>query len=103
MKKISLLILAISIVGLQGFKKAPHPAPSAKIKKWTSLFDGKSLNGWHSFNKKGEVKNRRDARALARFFLNTVKGLQVTGKSSPDKSVFDDIIMLAVSTLDQNN
>jgi len=24
---------------------------------WVSLFDGKSLNGWHGFNKTGEVKN----------------------------------------------
>lgn len=26
-------------------------------KKWVSLFDGKSLAGWHGFNKTGEVKN----------------------------------------------
>ena len=25
--------------------------------KWVSLFDGKTLNGWHAFNKTGEVKN----------------------------------------------
>ena len=24
---------------------------------WVNLFDGKSLNGWHGFNKTGEVKN----------------------------------------------
>jgi Domain of Unknown Function (DUF1080) len=24
---------------------------------WISLFDGKSLNGWHGFNKTGEIKN----------------------------------------------
>jgi TetR/AcrR family transcriptional regulator, transcriptional repressor for nem operon len=53
--------------------------------------------------KKGEIKNRRDARSLARFIFNTVKGLQVTSKSATDKSVVDDIIQLAVSTLDQNN
>jgi TetR/AcrR family transcriptional regulator, transcriptional repressor for nem operon len=51
----------------------------------------------------GEIKNHRDARALARFIFNMVKGLQVTAKSISDKSVFDDIIALAVSTLDQNN
>ncbi len=53
--------------------------------------------------KNGEIKNRRDPRALSRFFLNTVKGLQVTAKSGPDKSVLDEIITLAVSTLDQSN
>jgi hypothetical protein len=25
--------------------------------KWVSLFDGKTLNGWHGFNKTGEIKN----------------------------------------------
>jgi hypothetical protein len=25
--------------------------------KWISLFDGKTLNGWHAFNKPGEIKN----------------------------------------------
>ena len=53
--------------------------------------------------KNGEIKNQRDARALSRFFLNTIKGLQITGKSGPDKSVFDELITLAVSILDQNN
>ena len=50
--------------------------------------------------KNGEIKNPRDAKALSSFFLNTVKGLQVTAKSSPDKSVLDDIVTMAVSTLD---
>lgn len=50
--------------------------------------------------KNGEIKTRRDAKALSRFLLNTVKGLQVTAKSGPEKSVLDDIITLAVSTLD---
>lgn len=31
-------------------------SPPAK-KEWISLFDGKSLKGWHGFNKTGEVKN----------------------------------------------
>lgn len=25
--------------------------------KWISLFDGKTLNGWHGYNKTGEIKN----------------------------------------------
>ena len=53
--------------------------------------------------KNGEIKNRRDAGRLQGLSLNTVKGLQVTAKSSPDKSVFDDIIPMAVSVLDQKN
>ncbi|MEO6150300.1 MAG: TetR/AcrR family transcriptional regulator [Mucilaginibacter sp.] len=48
----------------------------------------------------GEIKNPQDARALARFVFNAVKGMRVTAKSSTDKAVFDDIIKLTVSVLD---
>lgn len=47
----------------------------------------------------GEITTPRDARALARFLFNTVKGIQVTAKSTRDKVVFDDIIGLAVGVL----
>jgi TetR/AcrR family transcriptional regulator, transcriptional repressor for nem operon len=48
----------------------------------------------------GEIKNQQDARALARFFFNAVKGMHVTAKSTVDKSIFNDIINLTVSILD---
>ena len=48
----------------------------------------------------GEIANKQDARALARFTFNTVKGIRVTAKSITDKAVFDDIIKLAMATLD---
>jgi TetR/AcrR family transcriptional repressor of nem operon len=48
----------------------------------------------------GEITNRQDARALARFTFNTVKGIRVTAKSNTEKAVFDDIIKLAIATLD---
>ncbi|HTH83136.1 MAG TPA: TetR/AcrR family transcriptional regulator [Mucilaginibacter sp.] len=48
----------------------------------------------------GEIKNPQDARALARFTFNTVKGIRVTAKSTNDKAVFEDIINMALSVLD---
>lgn len=48
----------------------------------------------------GEIKKNQDARALSRFIFNTVKGMQVTAKSTSDRAVFDDIIKLTVSALD---
>jgi TetR/AcrR family transcriptional repressor of nem operon len=48
----------------------------------------------------GEISNKQDARALARFTFNTVKGMRVTAKSTTDKTVFDDIIKLAVAVLE---
>lgn len=47
----------------------------------------------------GEIANNKDARALARFMFNTVKGIQVTAKSTCDRAVFDDIINTAVMVL----
>lgn len=48
----------------------------------------------------GEIKNPQDAKALARFIFNSVKGMRVTAKSSTDKTIFNDIIELTLSTLD---
>jgi TetR/AcrR family transcriptional repressor of nem operon len=45
----------------------------------------------------GEITNRQDARALARFTFNTVKGIRVTAKSTTDRAVFDDIIRLSMA------
>ncbi|RYD87105.1 MAG: TetR/AcrR family transcriptional regulator, partial [Sphingobacteriales bacterium] len=47
----------------------------------------------------GEISAKKDARALARFMFNTIKGIQVTAKSTNDRAVFDDIVNLAVSVL----
>lgn len=47
----------------------------------------------------GEIKNPEDARALARFIFNAVKGMRVTARSTTDKHVFDDIITLTISVL----
>ena len=48
----------------------------------------------------GEISRQKDARALARFIFNTVKGIRVSAKSTTDKGIFDDIIQLAMSVLD---
>jgi TetR/AcrR family transcriptional regulator, transcriptional repressor for nem operon len=50
--------------------------------------------------KTGEIKNRLESRALARFIFNSVKGMQVNAKTISDNTVFDDIIKLTLSVLD---
>jgi TetR/AcrR family transcriptional repressor of nem operon len=47
----------------------------------------------------GEISGTQDARALARFILNNVKGMRVSAKSTTDKRLFDDIIKLTLSVL----
>lgn len=53
----------------------------------------------HSGQKSGEINSKKDARALARFLLNTVKGIRVSAKSSTDNAMFNDIIKTALSVL----
>jgi len=48
----------------------------------------------------GEISKDKDAQALARFFHNTVKGMQVSGKSTSGRNFFEDIINTAVKLLD---
>ena len=48
----------------------------------------------------GEINRQQDPRALARFLFNNIVGLQVTGKSATNKSVFEDILRLTLSVLD---
>jgi TetR/AcrR family transcriptional repressor of nem operon len=48
----------------------------------------------------GEISNKQDARALARFIFNTVKGIRVSAKAVTDRSIFDDITRLTLSVLD---
>ncbi len=48
----------------------------------------------------GEISAKHDARALTRFMLNTVKGMQVSAKSTHDPVFFDDVITMALAVLD---
>jgi TetR/AcrR family transcriptional repressor of nem operon len=47
----------------------------------------------------GEISNTQDARLLAQFIINSIKGIRVTAKSVNDKKVFKDIINLTLSVL----
>lgn len=79
---------------------APH---DAEISSLVSRNDQQMEDAFYQVIQKGkdngEIKNQLDARALARFIFNAVKGMQVTAKSTTDKKVFDDIIDLTVSVL----
>jgi len=48
----------------------------------------------------GEISNKQDAKALTRFFLNTIKGIRVSAKSTTDKAFFNDIIKTSLSVLE---
>jgi TetR/AcrR family transcriptional repressor of nem operon len=48
----------------------------------------------------GEISGKQDAKALTRFFLNAIKGIQVSAKSTTDRAFFNDIIKTTLSVLD---
>jgi len=59
LKKISVILFA-GLIGMQSFGKpgpAHHKLLNSQKDGWHSLFDGKSLSGWHGFNKQGAIKN----------------------------------------------
>jgi TetR/AcrR family transcriptional repressor of nem operon len=80
---------------------APHDVEVSNI---VCQNDQQIENAFYQAIKKGqesgELSNKRDAMTLARFIFNTVKGIRVSAKSTTDKTIFDDIIKLAMSVLD---
>lgn len=48
----------------------------------------------------GEISKDKDAHTLARFFNNTVKGMQVSARSTGEEKLFKDIIDIAVKVLE---
>lgn len=49
---------------------------------------------------KGEISAHQSPQALARFLNNTVKGMQVSVKSTNDRGFFEDIVKTALMVLD---
>jgi TetR/AcrR family transcriptional regulator, transcriptional repressor for nem operon len=47
--------------------------------------------------KNGELKGKNNIRAIARFLVNTMQGLHVMAKTSPDRSVLEDVCKIALT------
>lgn len=48
----------------------------------------------------GEIPSEKEPRALARFFVNNIRGIRVMAKYNPDLPALHDIIRTALSVLD---
>ncbi len=58
MKSIFLFIIAIAVASCNQASKAPAETETTETaKEPVSLFDGQTLQGWHGFNKTGEITN----------------------------------------------
>ena len=49
----------------------------------------------------GEISSERSPLQLARFLLNTMNGLSVTVKATRDRKVLDDVVSVALGTLNR--
>ncbi len=79
----------------------PHDAQiAALIKVNNQVLEEAFYQATQKAQKTGEVSLQHDARALARFFMNTINGLRVAAKANPDRQVFDDVIKVALSVLE---
>lgn len=79
---------------------APHDAEIAAISADNMRMVEDAL--YHAIRKgqqDGQVSQHHSARSLARFFFNTLSGIRVTVKAGGDKKIYDDIIKVAISTL----
>ncbi len=47
----------------------------------------------------GEITTRYEARALARFLVNTISGIRIAGKSDHSHQLYDDIVQITLAVL----
>jgi hypothetical protein len=79
-KHFKILTLTAALACMAG----SHSFAQSKKSAWVSLFNGKNLNGWHSFNKKGKVPNWTIENG-ALVCLGAVKGTDTGGDIVSDK------------------
>jgi TetR/AcrR family transcriptional repressor of nem operon len=51
--------------------------------------------------KSGEISKNKDAKGLTRFFVNTIKGIRVSSKSTNDRAFFNDIVQTSLMVLEE--
>ncbi len=79
---------------------APHNAEvSNMICQNDQLIEDAFYQAIKKGQESGEITNKKDARALARFIFNAMQGIRVSAKLTSDKAVFDDIVELTMSVL----
>jgi len=80
---------------------APHDVDVSNIVcKNEQMIESLFVQAIQRGQRTGEIDSKKDVRALARFIVNTVKGIRVSAKTITDRSFFDDIIGTTVSVLD---
>ena len=79
---------------------APHDAGlAARVADGLNRMEAAYHRALLEARKRGEIANGRDPRALARFLVSSVNGLQVTAKVQPDRERLEEVARTIQSVL----
>ncbi len=80
---------------------APHDEEVKKlVRSMVNRFEKAIKSVLDRAVKEGEISRQTDTRAVARFLNSTVHGLVVMGKASASRAVLQDVVKIALTTLD---
>ena len=80
---------------------AVHDAKAAELaEQGISDVENALYRAVHRGKRAGEISSRKSARELARFFSNSINGLRLIAKTSPEPKVLRDIVKVNLSVLD---
>lgn len=84
-----------------GMEMAPHdPEVNTLVCKFEQRTEEVLIRAVTKGQESGEISNKQPALLLARFLVNTIKGLQVAVKSNKIPSFFEEVIQVALTVLD---
>ncbi len=89
-------LMANTTTELAGSDETIFSVCSANTRQQEAVFTGLLARAQQA----GEIPRDRSVVQLARFLVNTVYGLAVTAKATRDKKVLNDIVAVALSSLD---
>lgn len=80
---------------------APHDAEAeARLTASLKRIEAAFLDALAAARANGEIRTRRDLRALARFLTSSLQGIRVMARVNPDREMLTSIGEIIISTLD---
>ena len=88
--------MANTATELAGHDDAVAQVCSANARQFEAALSGLLVRAQQA----GEIPAKRSPLKLARFFMNTMNGLAVTAKATRDRKVLNDVVDVALASLD---
>ncbi len=88
-------------VGNCAVEVSPHdPAAAARVAAGMSRFERAFEKAVRRGQQAGEISTDHDTRALARFLIVSLQGLQIVAKVAPDRAAVEDVVEVVLAALD---